>query len=273
MDKVRVLIDRLAALASLSPAPPLCYAAMQRNRSFNPPAPIAGICYLARGSLGPWTVGGRRVVRPTNHLVVSHSFQGSASPEPEEPIEFWAIAFNLEGVGEFSYLWDTRVEGSVAVRNPARLIAAYQKLSERFLGGPTVDPLLLKAALLDFFGVVRCEFGIFGSASGAGSDAIERALAFMRDQLHNPRIRLADIACAANLSAHHFVRAFKGSIGLSPMRHLREMRMRQSIGLLQATNLSVKEVAFSVGYTDPLHFSRSFHSYTGQSPTAYRGKS
>ena len=51
-------------------------------------------------------------------------------------------------------------------------------------------------------------------------------------------------------------------------RYLRDMRLQNARFLLRDTTMLVEEVAFSVGFNDPLHFSRVFRTATGLSPTA-----
>jgi AraC-like DNA-binding protein len=46
--------------------------------------------------------------------------------------------------------------------------------------------------------------------------------------------------------------------------------MLEASRLLRFTDLSVGEVAYRVGYSDQLYFSRAFKRYTGLAPQAYR---
>ncbi|MDE6055847.1 MAG: AraC family transcriptional regulator, partial [Lachnospiraceae bacterium] len=47
-------------------------------------------------------------------------------------------------------------------------------------------------------------------------------------------------------------------------------RIRQACILLKSTDLSIRVVAHSVSYVDPLYFSRIFHQKMGVTPTEYR---
>lgn len=49
--------------------------------------------------------------------------------------------------------------------------------------------------------------------------------------------------------------------------------MNRAAELLQSPMLSISEVAHSVGYTDPLLFSKMFKKVTGMSPKGARTKS
>ena len=46
--------------------------------------------------------------------------------------------------------------------------------------------------------------------------------------------------------------------------------MLEAARLLRFTDLTVGEVAFRVGYADPLYFSRAFKRHAGEPPMAYR---
>ncbi|MDD2485225.1 MAG: AraC family transcriptional regulator [bacterium] len=84
------------------------------------------------------------------------------------------------------------------------------------------------------------------------------------------RLRIADIAAQAGLNRSYFCRIFKEGTGLPPMSYLLNVRMRRAANLLKSTELTVNEVAVSVGYGDQLVFSKAFRKTYGCSPLAYR---
>jgi len=66
-------------------------------------------------------------------------------------------------------------------------------------------------------------------------------------------------------------RVFKQETGLSPVTYLLKLRIEKSRQLLrERPELSVEQVAASVGLTDALYFSRQFKRFCAQSPTSYR---
>lgn len=270
MDKKCVFMDMLAEFVSCSSAPPLCHAALQRTRSFNNPSPLAGLLFQARGDFGDWCVDGKPWHLLENHLAIACCHRGSASPEPAKPVELWAVAFNLEGISDFDFLWEVPVRETTPVSNPARLTAAFEKTANLFSDPIHADPLLLKASLLELFAVAGSEFKRAPQQSLSTPDAVTRAIEWMRAHSHDPEITLDAVAAAAGLSLYHFGRTFRETMGVSPMQYLRELRVRQSCGLLQGTALRINEIAHAVGFRDPLHFSRVFHEINGISPLAFR---
>lgn len=75
---------------------------------------------------------------------------------------------------------------------------------------------------------------------------------------------------SAHLCSSHLWRVFKKEIGMSPMRFLRDTRLRQGAALLETTSLRISEIAVKVGFKDPLYFSRMFVGVFKCSPMAYR---
>ncbi|MDA3959842.1 MAG: AraC family transcriptional regulator [Planctomycetota bacterium] len=81
---------------------------------------------------------------------------------------------------------------------------------------------------------------------------------------------LEEVADLAALSVSQFSLRFRRRFGLSPMRYLGEQRMAAAQRLLEQTGLTVQQVAWRVGFPDPLYFSRQFRRHAGLSPSAYR---
>ncbi|MEG0381419.1 MAG: helix-turn-helix transcriptional regulator, partial [Kurthia sp.] len=58
--------------------------------------------------------------------------------------------------------------------------------------------------------------------------------------------------------------------GLSPNTYITEYRVSKSKSLLERAELSIAEIAETVGYEDCFYYSRVFKKQTGMSPSAYR---
>lgn len=71
------------------------------------------------------------------------------------------------------------------------------------------------------------------------------------------------------LSRTHLNRKMKELIGESPATYIRQLRLRKSIQLLKEHNLTISEIAFSVGFSSPSYFSQAFRDYYGVTPKEY----
>lgn len=72
------------------------------------------------------------------------------------------------------------------------------------------------------------------------------------------------------LSYSHLAAVFKNEKGISMGQYHNEKRMKKACKLLRSTLLSVGEIAYELGFSDMLYFSKKFHAFCGVSPTEYR---
>ena len=83
-------------------------------------------------------------------------------------------------------------------------------------------------------------------------------------------VTVTDMANHVGISRSWLYKDFCRQFHISPFEYLQGLRIDRSKALLINTKLSVKEIALSVGFEDPLYFSRAFKKETGISPLSYR---
>ncbi len=82
---------------------------------------------------------------------------------------------------------------------------------------------------------------------------------------------LKNLAALCNKSVPHFMRLFKQRTGYSPNQYITLHKITHaSILLASQPEMSIKNIAHSIGCEDQQYFSRMFTKATGQSPRAYR---
>jgi len=103
----------------------------------------------------------------------------------------------------------------------------------------------------------------------AGMTSVQAVIEHMHRNLDRPVDRDA-LAAVAGMSRAQFHRVFTGATGCSPVRFLRNLRLRLAQQLLISTGEPVKAVARRCGYEDVFVFSKAFKRDTGLSPSTYR---
>jgi len=71
-------------------------------------------------------------------------------------------------------------------------------------------------------------------------------------------------------SDHYFRMRFRERMGFTLGQYTVMVRMRRARYLLSSSPAPVKDVAWQVGYRDPLHFSRCYRKFWGQAPRMER---
>lgn len=81
---------------------------------------------------------------------------------------------------------------------------------------------------------------------------------------------LDQLARSHGLSPSVFRRIWNQLVGIPPHRYVIERRMIHARQMLAETAMNISEIAYAVGYDDPLYFSRLFRKTTGISASMYR---
>lgn len=87
---------------------------------------------------------------------------------------------------------------------------------------------------------------------------------------YNQDISITDLANLSHYNTEYFCKLFKKNVGVSPQNFLITKRLNAAKKLLISTSLSIKEIAFRCGYSDPLYFSKLFIKHIKCSPKKYR---
>lgn len=90
------------------------------------------------------------------------------------------------------------------------------------------------------------------------------------DQNLNSNIAIDAIAASIKLSLSNFYRYFKKNTGYSPHQFIILKRIDKAKFLLNTTSMSIKEIAFEVGYNSESNFITSFIANVGVSPNTFR---
>jgi AraC-like DNA-binding protein len=83
-------------------------------------------------------------------------------------------------------------------------------------------------------------------------------------------IALEVLAEIAQLSVHHFARAFRQTLGIPPHNYIVQRRVEHAQQLLRNSDLPLSEIAIDAGFTDQSHLARHFRTMIGVSPSLAR---
>lgn len=83
-------------------------------------------------------------------------------------------------------------------------------------------------------------------------------------------ISIESLAQKFDISVRSFNRRFRSAAGQTPLQYLQEVRLDQAKALLKKSNLSIAEIAFSVGYHDNSYFTSLFKRTNAITPNEYR---
>lgn len=85
-------------------------------------------------------------------------------------------------------------------------------------------------------------------------------------------VKVSELAEHCGLNRSYMTKCFTEDTGVSPKEYLMQYRMKKAKELLKNSELPISNVAYTVGYSDPLAFSKMFKKREGVSPLEYREK-
>lgn len=115
--------------------------------------------------------------------------------------------------------------------------------------------------------------GDIASAKGDSTLAPDEIVRLVKEYVkahYREDISLNNIASDLGFSPSYLTKVFNKTEGITPSVYIRDYRMNLAKQLLSEPNSSVNAVAEAVGYADPFHFSKTFKSAFGCSPSDYR---
>jgi len=98
---------------------------------------------------------------------------------------------------------------------------------------------------------------------------VKTAIAYIQLK-YNEQIKIDKVAYACGLNRSYLTRLFKEATGYSLQEYLLSYRVKTAIKLLTESDMSIQDIATSVGYGDSFTFSKAFKRQTGKSPSEYR---
>lgn len=255
----------------------LCYCGMETctpSYSFGPAVrPQYLIHYIIDGK-GSYTVNNKTYNLNKNQgFLIWPNVTTYYEADKNTPWTYMWVGFN--GVKAETYL-------NYANLNEENLIFEYSKddclknyISE-MLKSREIDysnELKLEGLLYFFMSkLVETRKDIFHEKSYKSAELyLEKSIEFIENNYSN-NIKINDIANYIGINRSYLTHIFKKNINMSPQEFLVNLKIDKACTLLQNTDLSIKVVANSVGYSDPLTFSKIFKKINGESPKNYKEK-
>ncbi len=99
---------------------------------------------------------------------------------------------------------------------------------------------------------------------------LKKTIALIDEHIEDAEFGNAELSRKMLMSESQLHRKIKALTDQSLSVFIRSVRLRRGKELLQTTDLSISEVAYAVGFTDPAYFSRTFSAEFGVAPTAVK---
>lgn len=130
----------------------------------------------------------------------------------------------------------------------------------------------LKSLLLDIFYIYMKNSIITGEQKKINKSTLSYVLKSI-DYIHahyQEKITLSDLAQCACMSNEYYTRVFMKYMGCRPFVYINNVRIRESIGFLLDTDMSIIDIAMNCGFTTVSYYNLRFREAMNCTPTEYR---
>lgn len=108
--------------------------------------------------------------------------------------------------------------------------------------------------------------------SSVDEQLLEKALKLIEKNMDNADYSIEKLSDDIAMSRVNLYRKIRSITGLSPIEFVNSIRLKRAAQLLAQGNMTVVEVAYSVGFNTPSYFTKSFKKMFGVLPTEYNKK-
>lgn len=247
------------------------------------------LCYILKGR-GTFMIAGKEYPAREGGIFSVRSgafhFFKPANPARTETLALYFAREVLHSPGsvdanlEYLLMFDaTRSAAKIALdeASRAKVLDSLQSIATELQDRRDFYRIAVKNALCDILLVLNRLLQVRSKKSPIPSLALRDAnrLRPVFDLIHRgytERLKLSELASAANIGQTSFCRYFKRVTGLTVMDYLRRYRIDQAKELLLSTDRPVTWIAYESGFESHSHFDRVFRSVANLTPQEFRNR-
>lgn len=107
---------------------------------------------------------------------------------------------------------------------------------------------------------------------GKRKDYVEKTIAYINEHFSDAGLSIKEVARAIHIHENYLSRTFREEMGMTFREYLTQKRISVSYTMLEKGVGSIGDVAYKVGFSDALYFSKVFKRYNGVSPREHLKK-
>lgn len=221
---------------------------------------------------GTYTTQGK-----THHLSTGDAFMifpseiSEYKADPQNPWQYCWVAFNGADAKRLISLTNFSKDNPISTFDCQSSKKIYRHISNIYsgVGSSTQSEVFMVGHLYLLLSDLIGMSNTAKTESSTAREYLKLGLKFIQNN-YNRKIAVENIASYVKISPSHLYRIFIQEQGVSPNRYLTEYRINHACTLIRKGDYTISEIANSVGFEDPLYFSRVFKKVKAVSPSQYK---
>lgn len=217
------------------------------------------------------TIDGIEYVATKNHLVlIPANSEYSYNIQGDEPlIKLWCH-FNAV-IGDINLFNIINCNYMVLHQEPMKLVTLFHNLINTLHLSDTIISHLQQQSIL---GDILTEFLLLSSYNLSSQSFenklhLDRVVSYMETHLKE-KITVTQLASMLHLNTNYFIQVFTKNYGISPLKMLNQIKLKNIKELLEKTNIPISDIAILMGFDDISYFSKFTKKHLGLAPRDYR---
>jgi AraC family transcriptional regulator, arabinose operon regulatory protein len=213
----------------------------------------------------------RYEVGPNEFFILPQNVEHAYGSDDDHPWSIYWIHFGGDALAAFNTVQAVQQHFKTAhIKSSNEIISIFTKIYKTLELGYSIDNLLFSNMCLShYLTLFVYNLRHYETTDTDKLDCVDNAILYMQEHI-NENISLSDLSRHYNYSVSRFSNLFKHKTGYAPIDYFLQMKMQKACQQLDFTGLSIKEIAFSMGFDDPYYFSKRFRTIIGVSPKKYR---
>lgn len=226
---------------------------------------VYALHYIIRGQ-GTLETGGRRFrLSAGESFMIFPQKEIYYYPNPNDPWEYVWVEFSGQDATQILELTQLSISQPVLSAAPETLEPWFHLA---WNAGASASEVLRADARLHLLLSYYMEY-FPSERQEKPKDYVWLAKRYIEQNYWKPSLTVSEIVQAVNLERSYLFRRFKEATGESVSAYIMSCRICRACELLKTSDLTIQSVAYSVGYNDPLYFSKVFKKSTSHTPSAY----
>ncbi len=217
------------------------------------------------------TINEIEYIATKNHLVlIPANSEYSYNIQGDDPlIKLWCH-FNAV-IGDNNLFNLINCNYMVLHHEPMKLVSLFHNLINTYPHCGTIISQLQQQAILSH---ILTEFLLLSSYNLSSQTCenrlhLDRVITYMETHLKE-KITVSQLASMLHMNTNYFIQVFTKNYGISPLKMLNQIKVKNIIELLEKTNIPISDIAILMGFDDISYFSKFTKKHLGYSPRDYR---
>lgn len=242
------------------------FGAASQHLRRRPEGSEEAIVILCAAGSGWVDIAGRRMrMGPSTAVVIPPRTPHAYGASEDDPWTIWWCHLRGSDMGDLVETATSPDRALLSLQSLDRAVALFDEMITQLELGPS-RPHLIAAAGVAW----RLMTQLATDRDRSDTELpLGRAMRFLEERVEAV-VRVDDLARWVGVSASHLGALFRAATGGGVQQYHAGLKLARARHLLDTTELRIAEVARTVGYTDPLYFSKLFARAHGCSPSRYR---